>query len=89
MDWIVTPEGALKVSWLKKIAEFQEKNSVLMTLTDESGNEINASKTAVEIRGTADELRIGGLRFGAKYSVHLKDLDQIDDFGPFVIQACK
>ena len=34
VEWVITPSGELTVSWLKKIAIFQEDNKVTLTVAE-------------------------------------------------------
>ena len=84
VEWVITPSGQLKISWLKKIAKYEEGNKVMLSLTDLSQN--NSVKN---VTGTAKEVTTGNLQIGAEYLLHLEDLIDGDRFGPIRIEACK
>ena len=84
VEWVITPRGQLKISWLKKVANYDEDNKVLLTLSDLSRN-----NSVRNVTGTANEVSGGGLQIGGNYSLELEDLSAGDKFGPVHFEACK
>ena len=83
VEWSITPNGHLKVSWLKKIATYQEQEPVELTILDlESGSVRNFG-------GVAEEVGVPSLRLGAKYEVVLVEIASGEEYGPIIIEACE
>jgi hypothetical protein len=83
IEWLITPEGVLKVSWQKKIANYQEKDKVTLELSDNQMNE------TVKFEGTAAEVKVDQLKLGNSYSLSIIDDSTSQSFGPLNILACK
>lgn len=89
IEWIVTPDGQLKMSWLKKIANYEESDAVTLTikLVESENNSVEAVEES--FRGTALEVKAPRLELGALYDVFVTDDDTGDKFGPFHVEACE
>ncbi len=83
IEWIVTSKGVLKLSWLKKIADYQENDKVHLVYNLTSRNESHS------VSGTAKEVSVPALRFGETYQVVLIDQANKTQSEPITIQACK
>lgn len=81
VEWIITPKGHLIVSWLKKIAKFEEADVVMLSLKNLDGD-ISSNYT-----GTAAEVRVSNLQLGGMYEVFLYDPKYEATFGPIAIEA--
>jgi hypothetical protein len=71
------------MSWLKKIADFEDKKPVDLVFENLARNETGHAA------GTAMESTLKTLRFGEIYRIHLKDKASNQTVGPFDIEACK
>lgn len=71
------------MSWLKKIAKFEEADVVMLSLKNLDGD-ISSNYT-----GTAAEVRVSNLQLGGMYEVFLYDPKYEATFGPIAIEACK
>ena len=92
VEWVITENGTLKMSWLKKIANYQESNPVQMTYYVVSGvskNTDNVTGNVSHVTGSAKETSLSSLRFGEIYYVSLVDKTSNESVGPFVIESCK
>ncbi len=102
MDYVITEDGTLKMSWLKKIANYEETSSVEMTFNisglnqtfdhvtgNESLGRVTGSQSFGRVTGNAKETSLYSLRFGETYHVSLRCLVSNETVGPFVIEACK
>ena len=83
VEWIVTPIGSLKLSWLKKIAEYKEYDEVILTYKSRTTNE------TMEVEGTAKEVKVSSLRFGDEYEVTLQSKMMGQENYTFSFTACK
>eukprot|EP00095_Tigriopus_kingsejongensis_P002761 maker-scaffold1543_size36305-snap-gene-0.6 protein:Tk02761 transcript:maker-scaffold1543_size36305-snap-gene-0.6-mRNA-1 annotation:"predicted protein" len=81
VDWIITPQGHLIVSWLKKIAEFKEHDPVLLEISSQEDN------TTSNYNGTGERVEVMSLHFGGHYQLMLKASAHNETYGPFHIQA--
>ena len=80
----------MKISWLEKISFFQENNRVEADLLKASGNNsLDDSEVISTFEGTASKVEIPSLKFGDEFRIRLRDTDEGQTFGPFVVQACK
>ena len=73
----------MKISWLKKIADFEDSKSVQMEFRNPERNETEI------VNGTAMETALRSMRFGEVYRIILKDKVSNETVGPFDIEACK
>ncbi len=73
----------MKISWLKKIADFEDSKSVQMEFRNPERNETGI------VNGTAMETALRSMRFGEVYRIILKDKVSNETVGPFDIEACK
>ena len=102
VDYVITEDGTLKMSWLKKIANYEETTSVEMTFNisgfnqtfehvtgNESLGRVTGSRSFGHVTGNAKETSLYSLRFGETYQVSLRCLVSNETVGPFVIEACK
>ena len=83
VEWIVTPSGSLKLSWLKKIAEYKETEKVSISYTSKETN------NTFIVEGTAKEVKVLSLRFGDEYSVTIKSKMMDKENHTFSFIACK
>ncbi len=83
VEWVITPSGKLTVSWLKKIAEYQEEHRVKLTVAKADSNETR------EVEGSALGVSTGGLELGQGYELVLVDQETGESHGPLNIEACK
>ena len=83
MDFVVTSNGTLKMSWLKKIANYEDSNPVQLIFEGVERNETG------EATGTAMETVLRSLRFGERYRVRLQDRKTNETVGSIEIEACK
>ncbi len=83
VEWVITPSGKLTVSWLKKIAEYQEEHRVTLTVAKADSNETR------EVEGRALGVSTGGLELGQGYELVLVDQETGESHGPLNIEACK
>ena len=83
VEWIVTPSGSLKLSWLKKIAEYKEYDKVSLSY---KSKETNVTTT---VEGTAKEVKVLSLRFGDEYLVTLQSKMMTQENYTFSFTACK
>ncbi len=89
----MTADGQLKMSWLKKIANYEESAEVTMTLkklsdvVEKSNNTTEANEK--RFSGTALEVKAPQLELGATYDVYVSDDATGETFGPFHVEACK
>ncbi|XP_059099111.1 uncharacterized protein LOC131893169 isoform X1 [Tigriopus californicus] len=81
VEWIITPKGHLIVSWLKKIAKFEESDIVMLSLKHLDGN-VSSNYT-----GTASEVRVTSLQLGGLYEFVLIDPKFETSYGPISIEA--
>ena len=93
---MITGNGTLKMSWLKKIANYQESDPVQMNyylISGENNNTDNVtgngSHVINHVTGSAKETSLPSLRFGEFYYVSLVDKISNETVGPFVIESCK
>jgi len=102
VDYVITEDGTLKMSWLKKIANYEEATSVEMTfkisgfnetLENFTGNEslrrVTGSQSFGRVTGNAKETSLYSLRFGETYQISLRCLVSNETVGPFIVEACK
>ena len=83
VEWSISPDGHLKISWLRKIASYQEEEPVDLTIMDlESGSVRN-------FLGTAQEVGVPSLKLGAKYEVVLVETASGEEYGPIIIEGCE
>ncbi len=73
----------MKISWLKKIADFEDSKSVEMEFRNPERNETGF------VNGTAMETALRSMRFGEVYRIMLKDKISNETVGPFDIEACE
>ena len=83
VEWIVTPSGSLKLSWLKKIAEYKETEKVSISYTSKETN------NTFIVDGTAKEVKVLSLRFGDEYVVTIKSKMMDKENHTFSFIACK
>ena len=83
IEWIVTSGGVLKVSWLKKIADYKENDKVSLVYNITAQNESHA------VQGTAKEVSVPALRFGETYEIVLVDQATKTQSKPIIVQARK
>ena len=83
VEWIVTPSGSLKLSWLKKIAEYKETEKVSISYTSKETN------NTFIVEGTAKEVKVLSLRFGDEYVVTIKSKMMDKENHTFSFIACK
>jgi hypothetical protein len=83
IEWIVTSNGILKTSWLKKIADYKENDKVQMQYG------LNGSNETLKMDGTATETIVDELKFGETYQITLIDKVTGVQSESFLIQACK
>ena len=83
VEWIVTPSGSLKLSWLKKIAEYKETEKVSISYTSKETN------NTFIVDGTAKEVNVLSLRFGDEYLVTIKSKMMDKENHTFSFIACK
>ena len=83
VEWIVTPSGSLKLSWLKKIAEYKETEKVSISYTSKETN------NTFIVEGTAKEVKVLSLRFGDEYLVTIKSKMMDKENHTFSFIACK
>ena len=83
VEWIVTPSGSLKLSWLKKIAEYKETEKVSISYTSKETN------NTFVVEGTAKEVKVLSLRFGDEYVVTIKSKMMEKENHTFSFIACK
>ena len=83
VEWIVTPSGSLKLSWLKKIAEYKETEKVSISYTSKETN------NTFIVDGTAKEVKVLSLRFGDEYVVTIKSKMMDEENHTFSFIACK
>ena len=93
---MITGNGTLKMSWLKKIANYQESDPVQMNyylISSENNNTDpvigNGSHMSNHVTGSAKETSLPSLRFGEVYHVSLVDKMSNETVGPFFIESCK
>ena len=79
----MTSNGTLKVSWLKKIANFEDSKPVELIFENYGRNESG------RVNGTAMETALRSLRFGEIYRIRLLDPITNETAGPLEIEACK
>lgn len=83
IDWVVLPTGVLKVSWLKKISNFEEDHETQVNFQIAELNEMGS------VMGSAKESVVENLRFGETYKVTLTDTVKNETSQPFTVEACK
>lgn len=83
VEWIVTSSGSLKLSWLKKIAEYRENEQVKLTY-----KALNSNKS-LSVEGTSKEVKVTNLKFGEDYKVTLEDVATGQETYTFYFTACK
>lgn len=83
IEWLITPDGILKLAWQKKIANYQETDPVVLEITDE---DINATEV---YQGTAELVQVDHLRLGNFYTLLVIDQASNQKFGPILVSACK
>jgi hypothetical protein len=83
LEWVVSPTGVLKVSWLKKISNFEEQHETLVNFQLPDLNETGSAK------GTARESQVQNLRFGEVYVLTLTDIVKNETSDPFTVEACE
>ena len=82
VDWMVTPSGTLKISWLKKIAEYKDNDQVNLIFKAKNANE------TIKVEGIAKEVKVDSLRFADDYDVVLQDkLSGVENY-TFSFTAC-
>ena len=79
----MTSNGTLKVSWLRKIANFQDSEPVELFFENSGRNESG------KVNGTAMETALKSLQFGEVYRIRLHDPRTNETAGPIEIEACK
>ena len=105
IEWLITPEGQLKMSWLKKIADYKEDDRVRLSIREKTSDitlneeivvpSINGTTTVApepefkDYDGTALEVTVPSLMLGEEYEVFLEDVDTGKRHGPFNIEACE
>ena len=70
------------MSWVKKIAEYEEDNEVVGILTNLNTNETDTFK------GNAVVSTVENLEFGGSYEILLTDITKNESFGPIYFEAC-
>ena len=81
LEWIITSSGILKVSWLKKIADYMENEKVKLELTLDGTNDTQI------VKGTAQEIIVKSLRFGANYNAKIIGSSAIEEMAEFQFLA--
>ena len=72
VEWVVQNPGILMVSWLKKIADYKERDKVRLIYHVVGSNE------TLKVNGSAKQLKVPALKFGENYSVTLEDLSGLE-----------
>jgi len=81
VSWLVTLDGRLKVSWLRRVAHFAENNRVELSWQG-AGVEERGS-----VEGTVTRTEVPHLTLGKRYSATLVDLEEEDTIASFVFTA--
>ena len=87
IQWMITSSGVLKLSWLKKIANYKEYEKVKLELTPKN-SESGSNETQI-INGTAQEINVKSLKFGEIYKAKLVDFTQEKNTAYFEFKACE
>ena len=83
VEWVITPSGTLKLSWLKKIAEYKGNDRVTLIYKGKSTNK------TTEVEGIAKEIKVQALKFADEYEVILQDKMSGEENYTFFFTACK
>ena len=83
----MTPTGNLKISWLKKIAEYKEFDKVQLIYQPTA--DFGSNSSLVAVNGTAKQVMVDSLIFGQDYSATLRDLTTGLETFQFSFTACK
>jgi len=83
IEWMVSDNGLLKVSWLQKISNFEEDHATELNFQIVALNETGSFK------GTAKESQLENLRFGETYLLTLTDTIKNETSRSFEIETCK
>ena len=84
IEWIVTEDGQFRMSWLKKVAAYDEDARVTLWLEKLLPN---GSVAEEHHAGTALEATAPKLELGATYDVYVTDDDTGERYGPFHVEA--
>ena len=88
IQWMITSSGVLKLSWLKKIANYKEYEKVQLELTPINSGPGSSNDTQI-INGTAQEINVKSLKFGEIYKARLVDSTQDKNTAYFEFKACE
>ena len=83
VEWVVTHQGILMVSWLKKIADYKERDKVRLIY------HLVGSNQTLKVNGSAKQVKVAALKFGENYNVTIEDMSGLEEPTTFQFIACK